>query len=1689
MRKLLLSLVVLMTFGFYGFSQNEVVTDVIEKELREEMAVRGSKELISVNIIMKAQYDQQEMRRKSSVYTTKAEKRNFVVNELKSFSEATQSSVLDEIENLSKAYSVENVKSLWIANVINCEATKEVIEELALNDDILMIGYNKKQYLLFDDEKPVPVEGTKGLTQNITQVNADDVWAAGYTGEGVVVAVIDSGVNYNHLDLADHLWDGGPEFPNHGWDCVNNDDDPMDDHGHGTHCSGTVCGDGTAGTQTGMAPNATLMCVKILDAGGSGTLEQTLSGIQFAVEHGADVLSMSFGWSGGGNESVRISLRNTCINALEAGVVAAVAAGNEGDDFYHYPIPNNVGAPGNCPPPWLHPDQTILGGTSCVVCVGAVDYNDAAAYFTSNGPVTWQWVYGFEDYQYSPGIGLIRPDVSAPGVNIVSCLYSDDSGYTTMSGTSMATPCVAGVMCLMLSKDDDLTPAEIDEILETTGVQLTPTKSNLTGSCRVNAMAAIDEITIGPVKFHNVYVDDAEGNNDHQLNPGETVSFDMCLYNSSTETLGNAIVTLSTNSEYVTMINPVAVFSGFGPGDIVCVNNAFTFEISEDALPSREIKFAFEAEIEGQNPSKGTFKLMTYGSTISFAGVAIDDSEGNGNGMLDPGETADIYVYVANDGNKTAPGVYGTLSTTDGNLTINTNNRFFGNLFSGVTRYAHYNVTLSSSATPNQPVPVSIELLDMENKTYSFDFNIVASCNVVFELHDSWGDGWNDAALIVNFDDGTPSQSMTISSGHNATYILEINSGTTVSLSWESGDYDDECSFVVSYEGGEQIYSGSGSEGVSFSWVNNCSTGSGAQILDPPTEMTLTPVTNDIEITWEGPDGVTYGLYRNGQFLTLLSDHAYTDYDLEGGEYCYYLEIGYDPSSYSEPLEECIFLSLESPYVVADAFALDGDGIFSYGETSGLSLTIKNVGAYPTDGNVTVTLTTEDPLLTINTPTVVYGHLSPGETQTKDGFAITASTEVENGHVFTIYVNAVAGDDSWTSFIHVTVYKPILTFNTFSWNGSYEPGETVELTLTAVNTGSFPVADVEGTLASSSEYVTINGATQSFGDIAANGTASATYSVSISNDCPISEVIGFSIALSGDDGDITGEGTFTISNSCELQFDLYDSYGDGWNGASLLVSFSDGSPSQSYTVSSGHNASFTLGVCTGTTVTLTWESGSYDSECSFVVSYADNGIEIYSVSQPSAGVLFEFVMDCSIQCAGVMDLTATAIGGGTMEISWTAPAGDVDHYDLYRDDVLIVTTTDPIYFDDGLEDGTYVYCVVTTFTDGCIGQTKCVEGLCADIFNMPINGTIEITTCAGLLYDDGGPDANYSNNCDGIAVIRPGLNGAMVHITGTFEVESNYDKIYIYDGESVSGTLIGTYTGTGSLDVVSTLGALTVEFTSDNSVNKAGFALTLACEGGEVPNTPGDSNGDGVVNTLDIVRLVNYIFGDPGDGFIFDNADINGDGVINALDIVAIINLIFSKEITICDETVGDVIYTIENGVFYMETPVEIGAFVLKFDSEVSVLETLDDFDVVAGETSDGSYLIVAYSMKGKTLKAGKYPLMNVGNAKVMGYSVATPDACNVNLIDGGILGIDGEHTVFSAYPNPFNESVTINFEPSSNTQLVISNVYGQTINSVDVSNSSSYVWKPGSISNGIYFITVKGDGITSKSIKLIYQK
>ena len=481
-------LVFFLFVAFYGQSQA-----LIDLRLEKEMERCSDDEKIGVVVLMKSQYDRMLLDLRAGYCRSRAERRDLVVSELKNYAEASQYDLKQTLAELERCDLVSGPKTLWSANALFFAATKDVIFDLSKRSDIAMIGFDHKENLIPETEPARPVSSNRETVPGIYQVNADKVWELGYRGEGVVVAVVDSGVNYNHLDVSDHLWDGGEAFPHHGYDVVNGDDDPMDDKGHGTHCAGTVLGDGSAGSLTGMAPEATLMCVKSIDAEGFGGAVNIAGGMEWSVEHGCDLISMSLGMV---NSEIpdRELLRRSCISVMDAGIVAAVCAGNEGHIQFYCPIPNNIRVPASCPPPYLDPDQLENPGElSCVIAVGAVNNSDVAAYFSSQGPVTWTNTE-FGDYPYEPGIGLIRPDLCAPGVGIKSLDYQTTDGYCDMDGTSQATPCLAGVVALMLNKNPDLLPADICRILEETSVKLTETKSNVTGVGRIDALAAIQQV-------------------------------------------------------------------------------------------------------------------------------------------------------------------------------------------------------------------------------------------------------------------------------------------------------------------------------------------------------------------------------------------------------------------------------------------------------------------------------------------------------------------------------------------------------------------------------------------------------------------------------------------------------------------------------------------------------------------------------------------------------------------------------------------------------------------------------------------------------------------------------------------------------------------------------------------------------------------------------------------------------------------------------------------------------------------------------------------------------------------------------------------------------------------------------------------------------------------------------------------
>ncbi|KAF3888586.1 MULTISPECIES: S8 family peptidase [Nostocales] len=269
-------------------------------------------------------------------------------------------------------------------------------------------------------------------------VKAPEAWAQGYTGQGVVVAVLDTGVDRNHNDLQKNIWTNSKEIADngidddsngyiddvYGWNFDGDNKDTLDGNGHGTHVSGTIAGENNGVGVTGIAYDSKIMPVKVLNDSGAGSYTAIANGIYYAVNNGANVINLSLGGS-----SDNFILQLALNYASSQGVIVVMAAGNESDSQPAYPAryAENYG-----------------------IAVGAVDKDNNMAYFSNKAgsdPITY---------------------VTAPGVDIYSTV--PNNGYASYSGTSMATPHVTGVVALMLSANKNLTDAQVRQILsETSG--------------------------------------------------------------------------------------------------------------------------------------------------------------------------------------------------------------------------------------------------------------------------------------------------------------------------------------------------------------------------------------------------------------------------------------------------------------------------------------------------------------------------------------------------------------------------------------------------------------------------------------------------------------------------------------------------------------------------------------------------------------------------------------------------------------------------------------------------------------------------------------------------------------------------------------------------------------------------------------------------------------------------------------------------------------------------------------------------------------------------------------------------------------------------------------------------------------------------------------------------------------------
>ncbi|MBO7490234.1 MAG: S8 family serine peptidase [Bacteroidales bacterium] len=282
---------------------------------------------------------------------------------------------------------------------------------------------------------------------------------------------------------------------------------------------------------------------------------------------------------------------------------------------------------------------------------------------------------------------------------------------------------------------------------------------------------------------------------------------------------------------------------------------------------------------------------------------------------------------------------------------------------------------------------------------------------------------------------------------------------------------------------------------------------------------------------------------------------------------------------------------------------------------------------------------------------------------------------------------------------------------------------------------------------------------------------------------------------------------------------------------------------------------------------------------------------------------------------------------------------------------------------------------------------------------------------------------------------------------------------------------------------------------TENSPSK-----TVSC----VPNSSirGDANGSYNVDIADVITTINYVTGQNPQPFLFDAADVNGDGTINVLDIVGIINIIlYGDQNGKADYEQQTAVYTVENDTLYINTPVALGGlqFALANCSydDIELLEAMRGFEIVHCTGADGSLTLLAYSMSGKTLPAGKTALLRLGGKELSNIVLSDVDGHNVIAIKGGDVGIVDAETlpaqIMKAFPNPFSSEVRLDITTgfdSKELKLAFYDITGHQVHIAMIEAPTAghygYTWNAAGMPKGVYFATLYVGDAAAHTVKLV---
>ncbi len=410
-------------------------------------------------------------------------------------------------------------------------STEELLDALKNHSDIVGIQPNYIYTTLAQSEPwGVGVSGVQSWSGGASTTN-------GYDGSGIVVAVIDTGVDYNHEDLINSMWDAPGDLcsidgsdvacGNHGYDFASSDtsgdgdgrdNDPLDYNAHGTHVAGTIAATNNTVGVVGVAPGAQIMAVRALNAAGSGTTADIASGIDFAVNNGADVINMSIG-----SAYFDSTLQTAVNNAWDSGVVVISAAGNEALQEISYPA-----------------------GFEKSISVAAIQETSDLSNPDENMGTRRSY---FSNY------GTV--DIAAPGSSVLSAACNCsvyDGTYVSFSGTSMAAPHVAGVAALILDAHNSFSPDQVKYVLESTATDLeTSGRDQYVGSGLVNANTATGALS-NSIRIIANYADGTSGSaptihlQELPADGSSTLPLSIRVMDTNGDFVNNATINISTTA-------------------------------------------------------------------------------------------------------------------------------------------------------------------------------------------------------------------------------------------------------------------------------------------------------------------------------------------------------------------------------------------------------------------------------------------------------------------------------------------------------------------------------------------------------------------------------------------------------------------------------------------------------------------------------------------------------------------------------------------------------------------------------------------------------------------------------------------------------------------------------------------------------------------------------------------------------------------------------------------------------------------------------------------------------------------------------------------------------------------------------------------------------------------------------------